>query len=403
MRGTKLTIIILFAIGNTAGLFGQTKISNLDFQYIYNPENDPIGDIKCAKSDSVATILLKVDKPLDSLKKYTLSYSLVNSLEEEIEKRVVLSSISAYFQYEDQLASYYGFNANVHDAKYIVVWLSDTVRRVRYPIFKHIEYKETAEDIILYQKAFNAPVISDYIKENTSLRLGTIDGKNQDINIRYYDHHFLPAKPPMAAVPDSTGIKLSHDKLYQLTTNDTINFVDKGLYFIYPDGADYGESILVTDDQYPKVADFDGLIEALRYLATDEEYLKMTTSFNKKELFDKFWLNNTKSEEKALDAIREYYSRVLEANTLFTNYKEGWKTDKGMIYIIYGPPSRVFIKDNSEMWIYEKSFELPRVAFNFSLIATAFSDEHFVLNRNTEYQNLWFRTVDLWRSGKKEY
>ncbi len=403
MRSVKLSIIILFAMGNITGLYGQTKISNLDFQYIYNPENDPLGELKCSKADSIASILLLVNKPLDSLKKYTLSYSLVNSLEDEIEKRIILRPISTYFQYEDQEASYYGFNAKVHDAKYIVVWLSDTVRLIRYPIIKHIEHKEEAEDIILYRKTFNAPVIADYIKENTSLRLGTIGGKRKDINIRYYDHHFLPAKPPMAAIPDSTATKFSHDKLYQLRTNDTINFVDRGLYFIYPDGASYGQSILVTDDQYPKVADFNGLIEALRYLATDEEYLKMTTSFNKKELFDKFWLNNTKSEEKALEAIKEYYTRVREANLLFTNYKEGWKTDKGMIYIIYGPPSRVFRKDNSEMWIYEKSFELPRVAFNFTLIATAFSDEHYVLNRNAEYQNLWFRTIDLWRSGKKEY
>ena len=34
---------------------------------------------------------------------------------------------------------------------------------------------------------------------------------------------------------------------------------------------------------------------------------------------------------------------------------------------------------------------------------TAFTDQHFVLERKSEHQNLWFRTVDLWRSGKKDF
>jgi hypothetical protein len=32
---------------------------------------------------------------------------------------------------------------------------------------------------------------------------------------------------------------------------------------------------------------------------------------------------------------------VRQANRLFTNYKEGWKTDTGMYYILYGRPSSV--------------------------------------------------------------
>jgi outer membrane lipoprotein-sorting protein len=101
--------------------------------------------------------------------------------------------------------------------------------------------------------------------------------------------------------------------------------------------------------------------------------------------------------------VREYYKRVRRANQLFTSYKEGWKTDRGMIFIVFGPPSRVFVTDKSEMWIYEKSFELPRVSFTFARIDTAFTNEHYVLLRNAEYQNLWYRVVDLWRKGKKEY
>ncbi len=74
-----------------------------------------------------------------------------------------------------------------------------------------------------------------------------------------------------------------------------------------------------------------------------------------------------------------------------------------MIFIVFGPPTFVFIRDNTEMWIYEKTFELPRLAFTFNRIDTAFTDKHYVLQRDAEYQNLWYRVVDLWRRGKKEF
>jgi hypothetical protein len=33
-----------------------------------------------------------------------------------------------------------------------------------------------------------------------------------------------------------------------------------------------------------------------------------------------------------------YYRRTAAANRLFSNYKAGWKTPRGMIYILFGPP-----------------------------------------------------------------
>jgi GWxTD domain-containing protein len=213
----------------------------------------------------------------------------------------------------------------------------------------------------------------------------------------------MPAKPPMSQTADSLASTFKVDKSFMLNSNDSILLSENGLYYFHLGESQLGQSVIIRDKQYPKVGKIDKLIESLRYLATEEEYMKMSSSFNKKELFDEFWLNNTKSETKAKRAIKEYYTRVKNANLLFTTYKEGWKTDMGMIYITYGPPPKVFEKDEGVMWIYNKTFELPRVAFFFKHVNTAFSDQHFVLERKLEYQNLWFRTVDLWRSGKKDF
>jgi GWxTD domain len=74
-----------------------------------------------------------------------------------------------------------------------------------------------------------------------------------------------------------------------------------------------------------------------------------------------------------------------------------------MIYIVFGHPTNVFMRNDGIMWIYNKTFELPRVAFFFKHVNTAFTEHYHVLVRKTEFQNLWFRTIDLWRSGRKEF
>jgi hypothetical protein len=37
----------------------------------------------------------------------------------------------------------------------------------------------------------------------------------------------------------------------------------------------------------------------------------------------------------------EYYTRVNYANVHFRGMREGWRTDMGMVYIIFGPPSDI--------------------------------------------------------------
>ena len=384
-------------------LLAQNKVSNIDLSYRYKGEGGLTGKILCSREDSTATLLVRVDKSLDSLRRYNLTYSLTNSLEEDIKSKYELAPVSNYFQYEDQSSSYFGLKLKVLNYRYIVLWFEDTSKYIRYPFIKDLQAQRNFGEVAMYRLRFNVPLINNYLPADTKVRLRPLDGTQRNLLVKYYDHNFLPSPPPMTRVEEGAQENFSADNQFAATTNDTLTFDEQGLYYFEMNGAKMGQSVIITDEQFPGTNSFDELVKNLRYLATDEEYEKMSTSFDKKELFDKFWLNNTKSEEKARAAVRAYFQRVRLSNELFTSYKEGWKTDRGMIYIIFGPPNRVFINDNSEMWIYEKSFELPRVSFTFSRIETAFTDEHYVLLRNAEYQNLWFRVVDLWRKGKKEY
>ncbi len=73
----------------------------------------------------------------------------------------------------------------------------------------------------------------------------------------------------------------------------------------------------------------------------------------------------------------------------------------GMIYIIFGPPNKVFRLDSSVEWVYQKTYELPSMVYKFNLKNKNHDTEYFELERNIKYQNDWFRAIDLWRKGRK--
>ena len=83
------------------------------------------------------------------------------------------------------------------------------------------------------------------------------------------------------------------------------------------------------------------MIEPLIYLSNKEAVDEMLFHPNPKIALDEFWLGITGNVERSRELIRIYYSRVLYANFFFSSFREGWKTERGMIYIIYGPPDKL--------------------------------------------------------------
>ena len=45
---------------------------------------------------------------------------------------------------------------------------------------------------------------------------------------------------------------------------------------------------------------------------------------------------------KRNEVMQEYYRRLITADSTFTNtFQKGWRTDMGMVYIIFGEPSNI--------------------------------------------------------------
>ena len=131
------------------------------------------------------------------------------------------------------------------------------------------------------------------------------------------------------------------------------------------------------------IADLDKAIAQMMYIASPSElsYIKDPKDIQERmDRFMAFWDKkkpNPKIEENPI--LNEYYRRVEYANKNFKGFGEGWRSDMGMVFITFGPPSYVErhpIEMDSkpyEIWQYN---ELNR-QFVF-LDQTGFGDYHLV-------------------------
>lgn len=151
---------------------------------------------------------------------------------------------------------------------------------------------------------------------------------------------------------------------------------------------------------FPEVGTIEQMMQPIRYISTSSEFKKVKNAVNYKKAIDAFWLGLARNEERAKKMIKEYYSRVEISNRYFTSFSEGWKTDRGIIYIVYGIPTTVYKGLDQETWIYGEEDNILSVKFNFIREDNSNSTNDFKLVRNSEYKNNWYRAVDMWRQAK---
>ena len=84
------------------------------------------------------------------------------------------------------------------------------------------------------------------------------------------------------------------------------------------------------------------LNEEVIYIISDEErkaFGRLQTDEERQEFIEQFWLRRDPTPDTEENEYREeHYRRIAYANEQFASGWPGWKTDRGMIYIKYGPP-----------------------------------------------------------------
>ncbi len=94
------------------------------------------------------------------------------------------------------------------------------------------------------------------------------------------------------------------------------------------------------------------------YIITNEEratFRGLQTDAEKERFIVQFWERRDPTPgTEANEFKEEHYRRIVYSNEHFAdpNGLPGWKTDRGRIYITYGPPDEKEIHADSEQWLY---------------------------------------------------
>ena len=87
------------------------------------------------------------------------------------------------------------------------------------------------------------------------------------------------------------------------------------------------------------------LEEEVPYIITDEErsaFLQLQTNEEREQFIEAFWQRRDPTPDTVENEFKEeHYRRIAYANERFSSGIPGWRTDRGRIYIIWGPPDEI--------------------------------------------------------------
>lgn len=269
------------------------------------------------------------------------------------------------------------------------------------------KYNFTARGHFARNELFN-PIV----KKNEFVNLIYLKPPADSLFISYYRKLNEIPDPPSMLLPEKT-IDYPPDTVIALSYSDTLPlmFPNEGVYLCSIDRKiNDGFTFLNLGPLFPQMDEPLTMIEPLAYIGTPDEIFRMKTAERPKMALDEFWISCGGNVDKARELIRIFYTRVLFANYYFTSYKEGWRTERGMIYIIYGPPDKVYKTNEGENWGYRKpviksswgtryKVKEDYLFFNFKKKENVFSDNDFFISRSETLITMWDQAVASWRKG----
>ncbi|MDO9511192.1 MAG: GWxTD domain-containing protein [Bacteroidales bacterium] len=136
--------------------------------------------------------------------------------------------------------------------------------------------------------------------------------------------------------------------------------------------------------------------QSIRYITTADEYKKIFSDKDINHGMARFWTDCSGSTQRAAMMSGDYRARTEQADLLFTEKQEGWSTDRGMIYIVFGPAAFVYRSESIETWIYPVEGDMQGLRFDFGVKKQG-NYEEFNLIRKSEYRESWRSAVEGWR------
>ncbi|MGE5406547.1 MAG: GWxTD domain-containing protein [Methanosarcina sp.] len=251
------------------------------------------------------------------------------------------------------------------------------------------------------------------LRENEYVNLIYEKGAADSLYISFYNSFDVIPDPPSLLLPEKS-LDYAPDTVIAIPYSPVlpIMFPRKGIYLCSVNRkVNDGFTFLNLGNNFPTMRTPQEMIEPLAYLASMDEMDALRASPKPKSALDEFWIKTGGNVDKSRELIRIYYTRVLYSNYYFTSYREGWRTERGMIYIMYGPPDKVYKSPQGESWGYRKpgvksswggrytTSSDEYLFFNFRKKDNVFSDNDYYLSRSETLVTFWDQAVSSWRKG----
>jgi len=190
---------------------------------------------------------------------------------------------------------------------------------------------------------------SDSTEQSVTIEYTILDPGKKTVFYQKNEHLIIPGKNQITGALSNVTIDLG-----SYTLNVTVIDSD-------------GQKISSYDKQFfsrwlglpATIVDIDKAVDQMVYIASPDELSfiqKAETKDIKLKRFLEFWKakdpspNNDENE-----MFTEYFRRVKFTNDNFSSYREGWKSDRGMVFIILGPPNNI---DRHPFEYYSKPYEV---------------------------------------------
>ena len=246
------------------------------------------------------------------------------------------------------------------------------------------------------------PYFSNVVKPISLFKIKTRYHNSEKLYVKYYKHNYSAPKPTYSynissmfnEDPDSLWV-------FDYSNNLTMQLYYEGYYLISIDTTKKG-GLLISNYgvDYPKVSSVDGMVEPLQYIALKKEYDEIIERKNTKLAVDDFWMEKGNGMARGRELIRIFYNRVYFSNYYFTSGVPGWATDRGMVYIMYGPPQKLERTAIAELWYYWVKDNSEPVMFNFTYSSSEFFNNSYILDRGNNQEWHWQDALVAWRNGK---
>ncbi len=378
-------VFFLLLSAASGSVFSQS-IASLNFRYFYDPQNEVDLPLKLVNDKNQLTVYYRLQRTGQYANEtYTISWQ---RLETYMQKEG--TGIPA----EDSLATSGKLSFPLPEKPWLLVakvtskssartWTYVQMMDPKYPVNGLIE---SAEGIVFRPYVFTG--------QEYTLRGAVTD---RPLHVYYYKTDFPVSSPPFTEKGAHIDRFMFADSSFSVAHGQKIMFKSRGLYLVQQDtAAAEGFAFRVVGGSFPKFTKVEDIPAPLIFVCTKDEHDELIAAGSDKSKVDKVILDITRDKDRAKNFMRSYFRRVELANLYFTSFKEGWKTDRGMIYLIFGLPDEVSRTGQNEIWYYKNFKE----RYTFVKSGSVYDPNNYILLRSSKFTESWFNTVDSWRKSR---